>query len=549
VGENCEVITRQRKRISYVLIEKRNSMKYLRKVVFHEKISILLILIFLAFILSNGCSKKEDSHQKQNTFSGKENPVDEYAQTITISELKDHVYHLASDEMEGRQSGSKGAKAAADYIAKNFKDVELKGFFSGDAPYFQEFDMVKREQMECFLENEHGRAEIWNDFLEVNSDFEGEREIELLLLGYGRQTDFEGVNLSGKLVAFFSGDPESSESAAFLDRLKILRAFEREAAGYLMITSEEEKFLDYIKKIKPYFPASRYYQAKTSEQALTSTRKIDIAPFSVAKLFGISPGDLDAIAKDMQYGKVERAYRTKLRMKTRYKRHAVVPTENVLGYFEGTDKKDEYIILTAHYDGRGMDGNVVLNGANDNATGVAAIIEIAEAFATAIKNGHHPRRSIIFLTPAAEELLAIGSSFYVENPVVPLEKTIVDVNMDPLGREDADRPDLKNHIHIYCSTNGREDLQDARAKIENKYASNLRIVEKERYGGSDNTVFESNGIPALAYTTGKSKDNHGPGDDPEKVQYKKLEKVARLIFRTVWEIASSEQAIKKITIN
>ncbi len=524
-------------------------MKYLRKVFYYEKISILLILIFLAFSLSAGCSKKQDSHLKQNTFSDKKNPVDEYAQTITIYELRDHVYNLASDEMEGRQGGSKGGKAAADYIAKNFEEMKLKGFFSGDAPYFQKFDMAKKELMECFLGNEHGRAENWKDFLEFNSDFEGEKEIELLLLGYGRQTDFEDVNLTGKLVAFFSGDPHSSESAAFLDRLKILRAFEREAAGYLMITSEEEKFLDYVKKIKPYFPAIRYYQAKTSEQALTSSRKISIAPSSVAKLFGISPRDFDAVAEDMQQGKVERAYRTKLRMKTMYKRHGVVPTENVLGYFEGTDKMDEYIILTAHYDGRGMDGNVVLNGANDNATGVAAIIEIAEAFATAIKKGHSPRRSIIFMMPTAEELLAVGSSFYVENPVVPLEKTIVDINMDPLGREDADRPGLKNHIYIYCSKNGREDLQDARAKVEKKHGSNLRIEEKEKYGGSDNTIFESNGIPALAYTTGKSKDNHGPGDDPEKVQYEKLEKVARLIFRTVWEIANREEGIKKMTIN
>jgi Zn-dependent M28 family amino/carboxypeptidase len=524
-------------------------MKHLRKIFYSEKISILFILIFFAISLSTGCSEEQDSQQKQNTLSGKKNPVDEYSQTITIHELKDHVYHLASDEMEGRQSGSKGAKAAADYIAKNFEEVNLEGFFDGNAPYFQKFNMEKKELMECFLESEHGRAENWKDFLEFNSDFEGEKEIELLLLGYGRQSDFEGVDLTGKLVAFFSGDPESSEPAAFLDRIKILRAFEHGAAGYLMITSEEEKFLDYVRKIKPYFPAIRYYQAKTSEQALSSARRIDIAPSAIAKLFGISPGDFNAMAKDMQSRKAERAYRTKLRMQTTYKRHGVAPTENVLGHFEGTDKKDEYIILTAHYDGRGMDGSVVLNGANDNATGVATIIEIADAFATAIKNGHPPRRSIIFMMPTAEELLAVGSSFYVENPVVPLEKTIVDINMDSLGREDAARPGLRNHIYVYCSKNGKKDLQDARAKVEKKYASDIRIVEKERYSGSDNTIFESKGIPALAYTTGKSKDNHGPGDDSEKVRYDKLEKVARLIFRTVWEITNREQSIKKTTIN
>ena len=520
-------------------------MKYLNKVLKCSKLNILIILIYLAFGLYASCTKKQDSHQNHNSISDKNKPVDKYAQTITLDELKDHVFYLASDEMEGRQSGSKGAKAAADYIAKKFIEAKLKGFFSVDTPYFQKFVMEKKEQLECVLENECGSVINWKDFLEFNSDFEGEKEIEIVLLGYGRQADFENVDLKGKLVAFFSGDPESSESDGFVDRLKIIRAFEHEAAGYLMITSEEEKFLNYIKLIRPYFPAIRYYQAKNSTQSLFAKRKIDIAPSAVAKLFGMSPAEFDKVRKEMKEGRGEKVFETKLMMKTTYRKHGIVPTENVLGYFEGTDKKDEYLILTAHYDGRGMDGDVVLNGANDNATGVAAIIEIAEAFAAAIEDGHHPQRSIIFMMPTAEELLAVGSNYYVENPVVPLEKTIVDINMDPLGREDGDRPDLKNHIYIYCSKNGKQDLLDARAKVENEYASNLKIVEKEKYAGSDNTSFESWGVPALAYTTGKSKDNHEPGDDAEKVQYDKLEKVSRLIFATVWEIANREEGIER----
>ena len=152
---------------------------------------------------------------------------------------------------------------------------------------------------------------------------------------------------------------------------------------------------------------------------------------------------------------------------------------------------------------------------------------------------------MIFMMPTAEELLAVGSNHYVENPVIPLEQTIVDINTDPLGREDADRRDLKNHIYIYCSKNGKKDLLDAGAGVEQKHSSNLRIVEKERYGGSDNTSFESRGVPSLAYTTGKCKDNHGPGDDPDKVQYEKLEKITRLIFATVWEIANRAKGIER----
>ena len=521
-------------------------MKFLCKIFNHKKISVILIFFSIVISLNAGCTKKQDSYQNHNSTSNKNNAVDKYAQTITLDELKDHVYYLASDEMEGRQSGSKGAKAAAEYIAENFEEVGLKGFFNVDAPYFQKFEMEKKEQLECVLEIEYGSVENWKDFLEFNSDFVGEKEIEIVLLGYGSKTDFENVDLKGKLVAFFSGDPESSESDGFVDRMKIIKAFEHEAAGYLMITSEEKKFLNYIKLIRPYFPAIRYYQAKNSTQSLFAKRKIDIAPSAFAKLFGMSPAEFDKVRNEMKHGKGEKVFETKLIMKTTYRKHGIVPTENVLGYFEGTDNKDEYLILTAHYDGRGMDGDVVLNGANDNATGVAAIIEIAEAFAEAIENGRRPRRSIIFMMPTAEELLAVGSTYYVENPVVPLEQTIVDINMDPLGREDGDHPDLKNHIYIYCSKNGKQDLLNARAKVEKAYASNLKIVERERYAGSDNTSFESWGVPALAYTTGKSKDNHEPGDDPEKVQYKKLEKVTQLIFATVWEIANREEGIEMV---
>lgn len=524
-------------------------MKYLKKKLNHRKISILFFSIFISFSINAGCDKKQNPDQKHSSFSDKKDPIKKYAQTITISELRDHVYYLASDEMEGRRSGSNGSKAAANYIANNFEKAKLKGFFSEDAPYFQKFNMEKKEQLECFLESDFSSVEIWKDFLEVSSDFEGEKEIELLLLGYGRDADFEGINLAGKLAAFFSGDPESSESAKFLDRFKILRALERGAAGYLMITSEEERFLNYIHRVKQYFPAMRYYQAKTSQQALNSVRKIDIVSSAVAKLLGMNRGDFEKVREKMKQGKDEKTYKTKLRMKTTYKKFGVIPTENVLGYFEGTDKKNEYVIVTAHYDGRGMDGNIVLNGANDNATGVAAIIEIAEAFSAAIENGFRPRRSIIFMMPTAEELLAIGSSYYVENPAVPLKNTVVNINVDAIGREDAEHPNFKNHIFVYCSKNGKNDLKAVRAKAEKIFALNLRIKIKEKYSGSDNVSFEKRGIPAIAFTSGQCKDHHGPGDDPRIVQYKKLEKVTRLIFATIWEIANRDRSISRILAN
>jgi len=486
--------------------------------------------------------------QAANTPLKKGDSLEEYARTITVAELREHVFYLASDKMEGRQSGTKGAQSAAKYIAKHFQELDLKGFFSKEHPYFQKFEMEKKELVECYLKNENGRVDNWKDFLEFYSDFSGEKEVELILLGYGRRSDIEEIDIKGKLVAMFSGGPKSLVSAGDLDREKVGLVFEQGALGYLMISQEqdENKFLNYVKQVKPYIPSVRHYMHKTPAQGVSFHRKIDIAPSAVAKLFGMSPDEFKSVSNDLKDGrKREKTYKTKLLMKTSYKKHGIVPTENVLGYIEGTAKKDEFIILTAHYDGRGKNGDVVLNGANDNATGVAAIIEIAEAFSIALDNGHLPRRSIIFMMPVAEELGGIGSLYYVENPAVPLKNTIVDINMDPLGREDAERPDLKNHVHIYCSKNGGVDLNDIRTKVGKEFVSSLRIEIKKSYKGSDNVMFEMRGIPAIAFTTGQSKDNHGPGDDPDRVEYKKLKDITKLIFAYVWEIANSNKTIRR----
>ena len=160
------------------------------------------------------------------------------------------------------------------------------------------------------------------------------------------------------------------------------------------------------------------------------------------------------------------------------------------------------------------------------------------------KRATSPKEASFFFLPAAEELLGLGSTYYVDNPVVPLSDTIVDVNMDPLGREDAEHPNLKNHVYIYTSINGKKALNDVRAKTEKNFALSLRIETKEIYQGSDHVFFERNGIPAIAFTTGSCKDNHGPGDDADKIQYQKLEDIARLIFATVWDIANRLERIK-----
>ncbi len=517
---------------------------------FKNKISSIFVVLscftFLVCTMNAGCQQEILSSEEEIDLSSKgKNPVREFAATITVKQLQSHVSYLASDRMEGRQSGSKGAEAAALYAANLFKENNLIGFIPGEEGYFQKFNMEKREVVECLLENKNGRTSNWQDFLEISNDFYGERDVVLYFLGYGRKIDFEGINIKGNLVAFWSGDPESNKSTGDIDGAKIVHAAEQGAAGSILVPLDEEKFLNYIKQVKPYFPSVRYYLYKNSEEALHSRRSISIGSSALARLFGKKPEEFEALKKLKSSPKNKfPIISTNVSMKTSFKSHGTIPTKNVLGFIEGTDKKDEYIILSAHYDGRGIVNGKICNGANDNATGVSALLEISEAFSLAAKEDIRPRRSIIFFLPAAEELLGLGSTYYVENPVVPLSKTIVDVNMDPLGREDAERPNLNNHVYIYTSKNGKKNLNDVRAQAEKDFSASLNIEEKKNYSGSDFVFFERKGIPAIAFTTGSCEDNHGPGDDADKIHYQKLEDITRLIFSTVWEIANREERIK-----
>jgi Zn-dependent M28 family amino/carboxypeptidase len=279
----------------------------------------------------------------------------------------------------------------------------------------------------------------------------------------------------------------------------------------------------------------------TPEEALRSERSIVIFASDLAKLFGVSTRKFQAIQDKMKNGQdISGTYETKVHMKTSYETYDTLDAKNVIGYIEGTDKKEEVIILTAHYDHLGTYRGQVYNGADDNATGVAALLEIAEAFSIAGENGHQPRRSILFLCPDAEEIGANGSRYYLENPVFPLDRTLVDINIDTIGREDAKRPDLKEFVYVYSSKSLKADLDKARHEAENMISKKPRVEILTTPPGSDNYIFERGGIPSIAYTTGHSKDYHQPTDTAKKIDYNNMHRIVQLVFVTVWEIANQE---------
>jgi len=171
---------------------------------------------------------------------------------------------------------------------------------------------------------------------------------------------------------------------------------------------------------------------------------------------------------------------------------------------------------------------------------------IAEAFASAARDGRRPARNVVFLAPDAEELGGLGSKFYLEHPLFPLSGVLADINIDGIGREDAERPGLRDFVHLYLSRNGRADLASVRDRALEWTAPSLRVEPRENYSGSDHAFFEERLIPAIAFSTGQPRDHHRPTDTPDMLGYRNIRDIARLAFAMAWEIAFDERPIERI---
>ena len=233
-----------------------------------------------------------------------------------------------------------------------------------------------------------------------------------------------------------------------------------------------------------------------------------------------------------------------------FKSNQIIKGENVLGYIEGTDLKDELIIITAHYDHLGKHDSLIFNGADDDASGVAGAMEIAEAFMIAKKEGYGPRRSILIMPVSGEEKGLLGSKYYTDNPIYPLNSTIANLNIDMIGRLD-DWHSTGDYVYLigsdrlsYDLHNINEEINSNYTKLELDYKYNDEDDPNRYYYRSDHYNFAKNNIPVIFYFNGVHEDYHRPSDTIEKLDFNKIKKISKLIFLTAWELANREERIK-----
>lgn len=221
-------------------------------------------------------------------------------------------------------------------------------------------------------------------------------------------------------------------------------------------------------------------------------------------------------------------------------------SENVLAFIEGSEFPNEIIVLSAHLDHLGIDefGNIN-HGADDDGSGTVAIMEIAQAFQMAKQDGYGPKRSLLFLHFTAEEIGKQGSEYYSKYPILPLENTIANLNIDMIGRIDDLHTDNKNYVYLIGVSRLSKELymlsekvNDAYSRINLDYRYDRENDPNNYYARSDHYNFARHNIPVIFYFNGEHEDYHKASDTPDKIHYPLLEKRTKLIFATAWQIAN-----------
>ncbi len=225
-------------------------------------------------------------------------------------------------------------------------------------------------------------------------------------------------------------------------------------------------------------------------------------------------------------------------------------SQNIISFIKGADYPNEYVYITAHSDHEGVIDGEIYNGADDNGSGTAAVLEMAEAFNKAVVDGYRPKRSIVFLHVTAEEVGLYGSRYYSENPIFPMENTVATLNIDMIGRVDERHKENENYIYIIGSDKISTELDFIAQKANNQF-TNLNLDYKfnadndhnRYYYRSDHYNFALKGVPVIFFFNGEHEDYTKPTDTADKINYPLLTKRTKLIFATAWYLANSQERL------
>ena len=502
-----------------------------------RKLQLIVSLFLLLFIWK--CYNSEtiiDSVVKEDT-----------SPEISIHDLKQHIIFLASDSLKGRKPGTDGGRIAAEYIAE---EISKTGLYPIEKNSFQYFDVVTSisagENNTFRFKDFNGEVEM--DFTPLSFSENGDVTAPVIFAGYGFDVktdsilwnDYSGLDVTGKWVMVLRGDPEDNPHGMFSEhsslRKKTLVARDHGAAGILFLSGPEfEETDELIPLVYDQSQSGSAIHAIHIKRSVAD-RIIKESGYTISQLEQRLISDRKPVSFIVQE---EITASTDLVKQT-------VTTQNVAGILYGSDPrlKEEIIVIGAHYDHLGFGGAysgsrrpdtlAIHNGADDNASGVAAILEIIEKLK---EEQTKLKRSVLFLSFGAEEMGLLGSKYFVNNPSVDLGKIKLMFNLDMVGRLDSTTKAIT--VGGTGTAVGLSDLVQRFAEGEDL---NVKL-SSEGYGPSDHTSFYVENIPVLFFFTGVHEDYHTPEDDVEKINLSGEKLVAEFVHDLIIEAANVPESL------
>jgi len=488
--------------------------------------------------------------------------------SITEAEMRDHIFFLASDYMGGRIGPSAEYEIAAQYVATQFASAGLEqvssdqgnvdGFFQG-VPFEKE---TFSDEMKWILNSKSRKKEFMHneDFKILEGRNMTKETLDVVFAGYGISEpdygwdDFEEIDIEGKMVIVLAGAPSKKGKAVLPDSLhkqyssmmglqmKLMPVITRKPASILLVLDKQ------MSAMIPFamFPSNfsevsyRYKRPEEGPQGL-SIPMIFLAKDEVVRsLFEGQKYDPVNIEEDGI--KKYRCYQLEdVSIETEYTllESEEIFLKNVVGMVKGTDPDlaGQYITLGAHLDHVASGGPAVANGADDNASGSAGVMEIAEAIAM-----NPPRRSVVFIAYAAEEMGLCGSHYFVNAGPLSKEEIKFNVNLDMIGRTSKENKETRSH-YVLADEKYIGDLEPFISEINNKSIQFPLIFKNEGDlpGSSDHVSYSDVGIPSFFFFSGMHRDLHTPGDDADKIEYDKAVELSRLAYLITMKLANMDE--------
>lgn len=464
---------------------------------------------------------------------------------IKSTELREHVYYLSSDDLEGRKPGTEGDSLSIQYISEQYRNA---GISPVNGSYIQQFEVISNIILgdQNHLEYDDTTYKVEKDFMPFAFSSAETISSGMVFAGYGFNfsndslywNDYEGLDASGKIVLLLRGEPmPESDNSPFIDhardRDKVITARDHGAIGVIFVSGNQWDAKDRLVSLTydrasavariPVLQIKREVADRILEESGKTIEAVEQSIIKEMKPIGFAIAGNITITTDLHPEKL--------------------PTANVMGMVKGSDPSlnDEYIVIGAHYDHLGMGGpgsgsrmpdtTAVHNGADDNASGVSGIIEIAEELQL---NRENLKRSVIVVAFGAEEMGLLGSKYFVKNPPVDLKSIKAMVNFDMIGRLDNETRNV-----LVGGTKTSEQGETILDKLKENTSLNLSY-SPEGYGPSDHASFYGENIPVFYLNTGVHQDYHTPVDDAELLNYEGQKEVADFAYQLVRELANME---------